>query len=207
MIKGYKASYSAKCLTLNYEVGKTYTFNGELEICQQGFHFCKELKNVFNYYQNKNDEKLVVFEIEALGEVVDGHDDKSVTDKIRIVRILDCKEYEEFIDIYEYDKNNNCIYHKSSSGHKRWFEYDKNNNLIHYKDIHGDECWRKYDEDNKLLYLKEESAHKICSEYSKEYDKNSNCIHSKNSNGFEQWCEYDKYNNRIHFKDSSGFEE
>jgi len=37
----YKATYNLKCETITYEVGKTYTFNGKLIMCDQGFHFCK----------------------------------------------------------------------------------------------------------------------------------------------------------------------
>jgi len=76
-MKGYKASYNGKCIYLTYEVGKIYTFNGELEICERGFHFCKELKDVFDYYQNREENDLIIFEIEALGEVVN-EDNKSV---------------------------------------------------------------------------------------------------------------------------------
>ena len=103
---GYKASYNGKCKILTYEVGKTYAFNGTLKMCSQGFHFCKELKNVFNYYDRNNN--LVVFEVEALGEVIN-ENDKSVTDKIKIIRIIDKKEYQEFLPIKEYDKNAKVI--------------------------------------------------------------------------------------------------
>jgi len=48
-MKAYKASYDEKCETLTYEVDKTYTFNGQLQLCSKGFHFCKELKDVFNH--------------------------------------------------------------------------------------------------------------------------------------------------------------
>ena len=133
-MKAYKASYDGKCLSLNYEVGKTYTFNGKLIICQQGFHFCKKLKNVFIYYPNS--KELVVFEIETLGKVIT-EEDKSVSDKIKILRILTKNEYEKFIPVNEYDQNNNMIHSKNLDNFEEWKEYDENNNMIHYKNSNG----------------------------------------------------------------------
>ena len=41
----------------------------------------------------------------------------------------------------EFDKNNNLIHYKDSSGIEFWHEYDSNNNLIHSKDSIGIESW------------------------------------------------------------------
>jgi len=151
MIKGYKGSYGGTCINLTYEVGKTYTFNGEIKICKQGFHFCKELKDVSEYYQNKKDNDLVVFEIEVLGKVID-EDNKSVTDKMKIVRILDRKEYEEFFDIHEYDKNNNLIRLKKLDGFEEWYEYDERDNMIRYNNSNNNETIYKYDENDNMIH-------------------------------------------------------
>ena len=150
-MKAYKASYDGKCLNLNYEVGKTYTFNGELIMCQQGFHFCKELKDVFTYYPGY--KKSVVFEIEVLGKIIT-EKDKSVSDKIKILRILTKNEYEKFIPINEYDENNNMIYSKTSGNFEEWKEYNQNNNEIHSKDSNGFEYWKEYDENNNMIHYK-----------------------------------------------------
>jgi hypothetical protein len=40
---GYKATYNGKCLNIVCEIGKTYTFNGNLMMHEQGFNFCKNL--------------------------------------------------------------------------------------------------------------------------------------------------------------------
>ena len=59
----YKASCSGRCKDLNYEVGKTYTFKGELIICKNGFHFCNDFDSLLEYYPMKKD--LKIFEIEV----------------------------------------------------------------------------------------------------------------------------------------------
>ena len=51
-MRGYKAlncdlSSNAGCMT--YEIGKEYTLGGQLEICNHGYHFCKEIIGVFMY--------------------------------------------------------------------------------------------------------------------------------------------------------------
>jgi hypothetical protein len=92
MIKGYKIfNPDLTCRNFQYKVGETYELNSDPILCNKGFHFCKELKDVYNYY--RFDYSNPVCEIEALGTVIDDlNDNKSVTNKIKIVRILDIKE-------------------------------------------------------------------------------------------------------------------
>ena len=85
-IKGYKVFNSDwTCRDFQYEVGKTFTHKGEIELCGSGFHFCKELKDCFSYYNFDSNNKVA--EILAIGNTITG-DDKSVTDKIKIVKEL-----------------------------------------------------------------------------------------------------------------------
>jgi len=49
-MKAYKATYNMTCRDVKYEVGKTYTYNGELIMCEKGFHFCKKAIDTLNYY-------------------------------------------------------------------------------------------------------------------------------------------------------------
>ena len=87
-MKGYKG-FDNKMQGRNdfqYEVGKTYTMDDNIEVCKSGFHFCTELKNVFEYYKIYN--KNVYCEIEEHGNILnDGK--KSCTNNIHIKKLCD----------------------------------------------------------------------------------------------------------------------
>jgi len=86
-VKGYKAfDKDLKCKDFQFEVGKTYEVEGELLMCSNGFHFCKNLLDVYNYYKKSIDTRIC--EIEAIGPTLD-EQDKTCTSKIRIVKELD----------------------------------------------------------------------------------------------------------------------
>jgi hypothetical protein len=68
------------------EVGKTYNINTEIKLCNNGFHFCWDIKNVHNYY---NLLQSVVCKVEILGDVLNELNmKKSVTNKIKVLEIL-----------------------------------------------------------------------------------------------------------------------
>ena len=48
---GYKVFNSDwTCRGFQYEVGMTYSMNKKPVCCEVGYHFCKDLKDCFNYY-------------------------------------------------------------------------------------------------------------------------------------------------------------
>ena len=50
-MEGYKVfEPDWTCRGFQYEVGKTFEEDVTPSCCNRGFHFCKELKDCFNYY-------------------------------------------------------------------------------------------------------------------------------------------------------------
>jgi len=104
----YKATTNGKCINIIYEVGNTYTFNGKLKMCKSGFHFHKDLYDIYNYYPN--DKETRIFEIEVLGKVIT-KDDKSVTNKFKVLKEISLNGMTLEKAGYKkvYDENNNLI--------------------------------------------------------------------------------------------------
>ena len=89
-MKGYKVfNPNWTCRGFQYEVGKEYEHRGNIELCGSGFHFCRQAVDCFNYYSFNSNNKVA--EIEATG-LVESDGDKSVTDKIKIVKELTWQE-------------------------------------------------------------------------------------------------------------------
>ena len=84
--KAYKAfNADMTCRYFQYEEGKTYEFDGEPKLCVCGFHACLNLAAVFNYYDGKIGENIVVHEVELEGvEKEYGNTPKVVANKITI---------------------------------------------------------------------------------------------------------------------------
>lgn len=58
---GYKVfNYDWKCRDFQYEVGQEYIYEGEIELCQAGFHFCPTLIDCFNYYEWTPENKVAI---------------------------------------------------------------------------------------------------------------------------------------------------
>ena len=108
-MKGYKVFNPGwTCRDFQYEVGKTYTHDGTLKVCGNGFHFCEKAIDCFNYYSFDPNNKVA--EVEAVGDVLtDG--DKSVTNKLVIVREV---EWSELLNIVNTGKGNSG---HSNGGH------------------------------------------------------------------------------------------
>ena len=87
-IVGYKMfDCDWKCKGFQYEVGKSYHHDGEVEACSSGFHFCEKLEDCFSYYpsvtwnhiakvkgwgnvsKHSDDSKIAVSDIEILEEI------------------------------------------------------------------------------------------------------------------------------------------
>ena len=196
-MKGFKATKNMKCLTLTYEEGKTYSINN-LVICSHGFHFCKKMKDVLRYY--KYDDEFVLMEVEALGKTITDYD-KTVTDCLKIIRVIPKEEYtfeipEPMVDhnIYEYDDRNNMISVTFPSGYKTSWKYDDLGNKISETDSDGFvETSYEYDDRGNMISETDSDGYKI----SYEYDDRNNMISVTFLSGYKYSCEYDDRNNMI----------
>ena len=90
-MKGYKA-FLPNMITQHgddtvYEVGKTYTVEGEIKICENGYHFCKKCVDVYNYYS----KPCRICEVSVTG-AVQTQGNKSVGRRLKILRELTADE-------------------------------------------------------------------------------------------------------------------
>ena len=89
MVKGYKGfDKDLICRGFRYEIGKTYEYDGDIALCRSGFHFCRALHDVHQFYNLKASR---ICEIEADGKI-DDDGIKSVCSRIRIVREVSREE-------------------------------------------------------------------------------------------------------------------
>jgi YD repeat-containing protein len=172
-MKGYKATKNMKCLDLTYVVGKTYSID-KLEICAYGFHFCQEMKDVVDYYDPTED--FVLLEVEALGEI-QTQDNKSATDKLKVIRVVPREEYTFDVCRYEYDSFGNKIRITSAYGHVYVYEYDSFGNMIKATDAVGNFCQYEYDSFGNMI--KKITPHNRVYHY--EYDSFGNKIKETNA--------------------------
>ena len=89
-VKGYKVfNPDWTCRGYRYAVGMIAETDEEIEVCTWGFHFCTNPAACFNYYNFDPHNKVA--EVVAKGRVkTEG--DKSVTDKLEIVREVSWEE-------------------------------------------------------------------------------------------------------------------
>ena len=90
-MKGYKA-FLSDMMTRHgddtvYEVGKTYTVEGEIKICENGYHFCKKCVDVYDYYS----KPCRICEVSVTG-AVQTQGNKSVGRRLKILRELTADE-------------------------------------------------------------------------------------------------------------------
>lgn len=83
-VKGYKVfNTDWTCRGFQYKVGECYEMDEKPKICERGYHFCKDLKDCYDYYSFDSDNKVA--EITAYGDIdVEKNGKKSCTNKIKI---------------------------------------------------------------------------------------------------------------------------
>ena len=109
-MKGYKAfkkgfiAYGG----FTYEIGKTYRIEGELKMCENGFHFCKNLIDVFGYYAF-DEQNTVLAEVEADGAILQ-EGTKFCAEEIKVLKAIPWSEVSTVI------KDGKCNSGKCNSG-------------------------------------------------------------------------------------------
>ena len=98
-MEGYKVfEPDWTCRGFQYEVGKTFEEDVTPSCCNRGFHFCKELKDFFNYYPFNPDNKVA--KVIALGEIDEESDDsKCCTNKIQIVEEISWEDVLRMVNL------------------------------------------------------------------------------------------------------------
>ena len=120
-MEGYKVfEPDWTCRGFQYEVGKTFEEDVTPSCCNRGFHFCKELKDCFNYYPFNPDNKVA--KVIALGEIDEESDDsKCCTNKIQIVEEI---SWEDVLRMVNLGKGNAGLY---NSGNWNSGDYNSGN--------------------------------------------------------------------------------
>ena len=96
-MRGYKAlneDMSTLYGDMTYELNKEYEIEGELIMCENGYHFCTELINVFIYYPSDSR----VFEIDTLDGEIIKKGDKYCSSKIKLIREISKEEINKYIE-------------------------------------------------------------------------------------------------------------
>lgn len=120
-MEGYKVfEPDWTCRGFQYEVGKTFEEDVTPSCCNRGFHFCKELKDCFNYYPFNPDNKVA--KVIALGEIDEESDNsKCCTNKIQIVEEI---SWEDVLRMVNLGKGNAGL---CNSGNRNSDDWNKTN--------------------------------------------------------------------------------
>ena len=104
-MKGYKAFLSDMTTKHGdntvYEVGKTYIVEGEVRICENGYHFCKKCVDVYDYYS----KPCRICEVSVTG-AVQTQGNKSVGRRLKILRELTADEISSLCNSGDWNSGN-----------------------------------------------------------------------------------------------------
>jgi hypothetical protein len=187
---GYKAARNYKCLAQIYEVGQEYKMDKNPILCTRGFHYCKNIKNIFIFYPMG--WGINVFEIEDLNHINSVHREypnKSATNHIKIVRELSDFEVVEKLELehlISYDINcNQILTYKTINGFWITKVFDKNKSCEYYVDSFGTVGIINVKDNKKSYHL-----HSIMGNY---YNEDDIYELYDNKKLIQQYCQIDNF--------------
>ena len=105
-----------KCRDFQYEAGKVYEMDGDIECCECGFHACENPLDVFGYYAPADSRYCKVEQGGTLSKDADGS--KVASSKIRIQCEIGLKEIIEAAVKFIFDKVNWKDNKESNTGYQ-----------------------------------------------------------------------------------------
>lgn len=97
VVRGYKVfNPDWTCRDKQYTCPGHFEEDVELNLCERGMHFCKNLIDCFNYYRFNPNNKVA--EVIAYGTIAENND-KCCTDKLEIVREISWEEVLELVNL------------------------------------------------------------------------------------------------------------
>jgi hypothetical protein len=118
IIRGFKGyDKNLKCRDFQYEIGKEYQMEGEPKACEQGFHFCENPLDVWNYYPPTNGNRFT--EVETDGKIdKEDSDSKVASDKLKVGLELGFKGMIEGFVKFIFEKTKSSKETLSTTGYK-----------------------------------------------------------------------------------------
>ena len=208
---GYKITRDGKCRGVTYRVGETHRLNGFIVPCKWGYHYCKKIDDLFNYYAYQKGV-TEIFEVEDVGDQSIECDDKVATNGLRILRSIPVSEWNSIMSRRKFDENGNIIFFRGAGVNWTEYHYNSFGDIIETKEYNGYWCkttyqpnrlktgtvnssgfrqnW-KYNKVGKQLSYKDSNGH--WSKY--KYDRKGRIVQEQNSNGVVYKWVYDKDGN------------
>ena len=85
-LKGYKATNAdMTCQGFKFELGKWHKHEGEVKLCESGFHFCVHPSGPWSYYNDKTTRFFAVEARDVIEEYTPGSDLTVVCREIRLI--------------------------------------------------------------------------------------------------------------------------
>lgn len=98
-----------KCRGFQYKEGETYVYDQEISLCNRGFHFCSNLKDVFYHYSKNGQNKFAIVEIPEDGKILISSN-KCCSNKLKVVKVLKEIEIEEILEKEKRDYEDEKVY-------------------------------------------------------------------------------------------------